>query len=87
MYEGYKVYGYISCMHNLHISTCVLVSCSTYTLKYWAIFMKGLNQGLGLTFAYKYIQLKPKIWLRPFMNMVRCIYNISVKYSANVHKV
>ena len=31
--------------------------------------MKGLSQVLGLTFVYKYSQLKPKTWLRPFVNM------------------
>ena len=30
--------------------------------------MKGLSQVLGLTFVYKYSQLKPKTWLRPFVN-------------------
>ena len=33
------------------------------------VFMKGLSRVLGLTFANKYSQVQPKIWLKPFMNM------------------
>ena len=34
-----------------------------------AVFMEGLTKVLGLAFVYKYSQLKPKTWLRPFVNM------------------
>ena len=33
-----------------------------------AIFMKGLSQVIGLTFVYKYSQLKPKTWIKPHVN-------------------
>ena len=33
-----------------------------------AVFTKGLSQVLGLSWLYFYTKLKPKTWLRPFMN-------------------
>ena len=33
-----------------------------------AVFTKGLNQVLGLTFVQKYSQLTPETWLRPSVN-------------------
>ena len=32
------------------------------------VFMKGLSQVLGLSGLYFYTKVKPKTWLRPFMN-------------------
>ena len=33
------------------------------------VFMKGLSEVLSFTFVQKQSQLKPVIWLRPFMHM------------------
>ena len=33
-----------------------------------AVFTKGLSQVLGLSWLYFYTKVKPKTWLRPFMN-------------------
>ena len=33
-----------------------------------AVFTKGLSQVLGLTWLYFYTKVKPKTWLRPFVN-------------------
>ena len=33
-----------------------------------AVFMKGLSQVLGLSWLYFYAKVKPKTWLRPFVN-------------------
>ena len=32
------------------------------------VFTEGLNQIMGLSCLYLYTKLKPKTWLRPFMN-------------------
>ena len=33
-----------------------------------AVFTKGLSQVLGLSWLYFYTKVKPKTWLRPFVN-------------------
>ena len=33
-----------------------------------AVFMEGLSQVLGLIWLYSYTKVKPKTWLRPFVN-------------------
>ena len=33
-----------------------------------AVFKKGLSQVLGLSWLYFYTKVKPKTWLRPFVN-------------------
>ena len=33
-----------------------------------AVFRKGLSQVLGLSWLYFYTKVKPKTWLRPFVN-------------------
>ena len=43
------------------MSTCVIVYLGP-------VFMKGLSQVLGLSRLYFYTKVKPKTWLRPFMN-------------------
>ena len=37
-------------------------------LKPGAVFTKGLSQVLGLSWLYFYTKVKPKTWLRPFVN-------------------
>ena len=32
------------------------------------VFTKGLSQVLGLSWLYFYTKVKPKTWLRPFVN-------------------
>ena len=34
-----------------------------------AVFKRGLSQLLDYTFVHKFCQIKPKIWLRPFVNV------------------
>ena len=36
--------------------------------KLGAVFTKGLSQVLGLSWLYFYTKVKPKTWLRPFVN-------------------
>ena len=59
----------------LHFLSCpvLLPSCfeklaSLSWLSTGAVFTKGLNQVLGLTWLYFYTKVKPKTWLRPFVN-------------------
>ena len=33
-----------------------------------AVFTKGLSKVLGLSWLYFYTKVKPKTWLRPFVN-------------------
>ena len=39
-------------------------------MKSGVVFTKGLSQVLGLSWLYFYTKLKPKTWLRPFVNTV-----------------
>ena len=39
-----------------------------------AVFTKGLRQVLGLSWLYFYTKLKPKTWLRPFVNTAPGVY-------------
>ena len=39
------------------------------------VFIKGLSQAMSLTFALQYSQVKPEIWLRPFVNMALGCYD------------
>ena len=40
-----------------------------------AVFMKGLSQVLGLSWLYFYTKVKPKTWLRPFVNTAPGLYD------------
>ena len=40
--------------------------------------MKGLNQIFVLSWLYLYTKVKPKTWLRPFVNMIPDICSISL---------
>ena len=42
-----------------------------------AVFTKGLSQVLGLSWLYFYTKLKPKTWLRPFVNTAPGFNSIS----------
>ena len=43
-----------------------------------AVFTKGLSQVLGLSWLYFYTKLKPKTWLRPFVNTAPGVTKIKV---------
>ena len=49
-------------------TACNVIVVEDQSCKSWTILTKGLSQVLGLTFVYKYSQLKPEIWVRPLMN-------------------
>ena len=49
-----------------------------------AVFTKGLSQVLGLSWLYFYTKVKPKTWLRPFVNtapgvLYGCISPLTLK--------
>ena len=58
-----------------------------------AIFTKGLSQVLGLSWLYFYTKVKPKTWLRPFVNTTLgkqdtqasdCIYLSSIQKISSI---
>ena len=40
----------------------------SWSYKPGAVFTKDLSQVLGLSWLYFYTKVKPKTWLRPFVN-------------------
>ena len=49
-----------------------------------AVFRKGLSQVLGLSWLYFYTKLKPKTWLRPFMNTAPAEISCGSKISSKL---
>ena len=48
-----------------------------------AVFTKGLSQTLGLSWLYLNTKVKPKAWLRPFMNKKSEVSSINYLHSSN----
>ena len=54
--------------HSRRVDHYISLEPATVTDPAGAVFMKGLSQVLDLSWLYFYTKVKPKTWLRPFVN-------------------